>query len=176
MSIGLRSARTLVRACVLLCGFGLCSPTLFAYPVTWEFSGTVTSSAGSASELSEDLPLGTPVRVVVGFDTDEPYTTRPSSDGRDGIRYQYFGAPSLTLAIFGGNDEDRLLDIGTVQQLFGRMQPDGAAGERREGFFVRLVVKTSALPGGRQNRGESGHGIEDSECRMEDTGGRPSRI
>ena len=103
MRIGLRSARTLVRACVLLCGFGMCSPALFAYPVTWEFSGTVTSSAGSASTLSEDLPLGAPVRVVVGFDTDEAYTTRLSSGGRPGIRYQYFGAPSLTLAIIGGN-------------------------------------------------------------------------
>lgn len=102
MSRKLRAARVAPYSVVALCSLSLFCQSLFAYPVTWEFAGTVTFSAGGSYTLSEDLPLGTPIRILVSFDTDENYTIRPSSDGRPGFRYEYFGADSVKIAIFGG--------------------------------------------------------------------------
>ena len=52
--------------------------------------------------------------------------------------------------------DDHLLHIGAIQEPLGRVQPHGPPAERRERLLVRLVVKATALPGGRQDDGEVG--------------------
>ena len=88
-----------------VCALGMFPSGVMAYPVTWEFKGTVTLS----QDMPQDIPVGSPFRVVVGFDTSDGYNTRNSTndpvtgDPRPGVRYQYFGAPSLQFAIYAGD-------------------------------------------------------------------------
>ena len=78
-------------------------------------------------------------------------------DAQDGdvgaeLRKEFF-------AIFRRNDQNHLLDVVPSQKAFGRMQPDGFAGQRRIGLLVISILKTLALAGGSQNDGELGHGV-----------------
>ena len=73
-------------------------------------------------------------------------------------------------AILGRDADDHLLHIRAIHEPLGRMQPHGPAAQRRERLLVRFIVKASALTGGGQDDGERGHGIEDTECRIQRTG------
>ena len=52
------------------------------------------------------------------------------------------------LAVFGGDNQQRLLHVGTVREPFGGMQPDGPVLQREEGLLVEFVPKAAALAGG----------------------------
>ena len=102
--ISVRDSFWLLSAAV--CALVMFPMAAMAYPVTWEFKGTVTESIGS---LAAKVPVGSPFRVVIGFDTSDGYNTRNSTNDsvtgnpRPGVRYQYFGAPSLQMAIYAGD-------------------------------------------------------------------------
>jgi hypothetical protein len=100
------SPQTRAFACALLAGatLGLATTNAHAVSATWELKGTITVSQFAPGPDTPNIPVGTPFRLLVTFDTAEPFTTRSSSDGRPGIRYQYFGAPSLRFALYAGPD------------------------------------------------------------------------
>ena len=81
-----RTIRIYARVTAVILTLIITHGTTHAAAVTWEFQGTTTFRQGSDS-----LPLnvGDPVRVLVHFETDGPYTNRPSSNNRPGFRYEY---------------------------------------------------------------------------------------
>jgi hypothetical protein len=62
------------------------------------------------------------------------------------------------LAVFGGNHEDCLSDIGAIHETIGRVHPDGPPIQWSKWLFIVLIAKAAALSGGGQNHGETGHG------------------
>jgi len=92
-----------VRLCVLvtaaILSLSVTTGIAHAAAVTWEFQGKTIVREGKDS-----LPLnvGDPVRVLVRFETDIPFTSRQSSDNRPGFRYEYANVGSLQFEIFGG--------------------------------------------------------------------------
>lgn len=99
-----RPARVRLHAMLASATLGLAVTSAHAVPATWELKGTITTSQLAPGPDTPDIPIGTPFRLLVSFDTAEPFTTRNSSDGRPGIRYQYFGPASLRLVLYAGDD------------------------------------------------------------------------
>lgn len=125
------------------CTFGMFPIGAMAYPATWEFKGTVTLSEGG---LATAIPVGSPFRVLVSFDTSEPYDTRLSTNDpvsglpRPGIQYRYFqGLPSLQFAIYGGDCNPCIPD--SLPDTNGILVRDGytnssSAGQDGYSFFT----------------------------------------
>jgi hypothetical protein len=96
-SISVRFSLLLLSA---MCTLGMFPTGAMAYPVTWEFKGTVTEATGDYI-ASINVDVGSPLRVVVGFDTLAPLSaTIPSTSG---FRYNYNGVSSLQFAIYAGD-------------------------------------------------------------------------
>ena len=96
-------------ACLSAIPLGLAATGAQAALVTWELKGTITASQIAPSPDSPTIPVGTPFRLLVTYDTTVPYTTRASTPDpvtglpRSGIRYQYFGEPGLKFALYAGD-------------------------------------------------------------------------
>lgn len=101
-----RDSRTAkaVRAWLAVAVLGTIPAITQAATTTWEMKGTITASQLAPSPDTPDIPVGTPFRLLVTFDTAASFTTRDSTDGRSGIRYQYSGTPSLKFALYAGSD------------------------------------------------------------------------
>jgi hypothetical protein len=88
---------------------GLATTSAQAALVTWELKGTITASQIAPSPDSPSIPVGSPFRLLVTFDTSVPYTTRSSTadplsgQPRSGVRYQYSGQPGLKFALYAGD-------------------------------------------------------------------------
>ena len=96
--------RVFARALLAAATLGLAATNAHALSATWELKGTITVSQFAPGPDTPNIPVGTPFRMLVTFDTVEAFTTLNSSDGRPGIRYQFYGAPSLRLVLYAGPD------------------------------------------------------------------------
>lgn len=89
---------------------GLAPLAASAVPVTWELKGTITVSRFAPSPDTPNIPVGTPFRLLVSYDTAAAFSTRASTPdpvtgaARTGVRYQYFGTPALRFALYAGAD------------------------------------------------------------------------
>ena len=96
-------------ACLSAIPLGLVATGAQAALVTWELKGTITESQIAPSPDSPTIPVGTPFRLLVTYDTTVPYTTSNSTPDpvtglpRSGIRYQYFGEEGLKFALYAGD-------------------------------------------------------------------------
>jgi len=108
----MKSTRPRVLAHTLLASaaLGLAATNAHAVSATWELKGTITVSQFATGPDQPNIPVGTPFRMLVTFDTEEEFGTRNSTVDPDtglprpGIRYQYFGASSLRLVLYAGPD------------------------------------------------------------------------
>ena len=96
-------------ACLSAIPLGLAATGAQAALVTWELKGTITESQIAPSPDSPTIPVGTPFRLLVTYDTTVPYTTSDSTPDpvtglpRSGIRYQYYGEEGLKFALYAGD-------------------------------------------------------------------------
>jgi len=58
-------------------------------------------------------------------------------------------------AILGSDHDDQLLDVITVDESLGRMQPHRSIFQRNKRLLVMRIAETAALSGGGQDDGES---------------------
>jgi hypothetical protein len=96
------------RLLIINAALGLAATSAQAALVTWELKGTITESKIAPAPDAPSIPVGTPFRLLVTYDTAVPYTTRnstPDASGnpRSGTRYEYFGQPGLKFALYAGD-------------------------------------------------------------------------
>jgi hypothetical protein len=97
------------RLLIINTALALAATSAEAALVTWELKGTITDSKIAPAPDAPNIPVGTPFRLLVTYDTAVPYTTRGSTPDpdtgqpRSGTRYQYFGAPGLKFALYAGD-------------------------------------------------------------------------